>query len=87
MARRGRREGDGEPAGGAEAEDHTGDAPTVDGRQRSVGALDPAEAERLHRLAEQAVEQRWDVYESAKSLMPLRTRGRNIGSALSPDRK
>jgi pyruvate-ferredoxin/flavodoxin oxidoreductase len=56
-------------------------------RYRTLTNTDPAEAERLHRLAEQAVEQRRDVYESAKSLMPRRTRGRNIASALSPDRK
>jgi len=32
-------------------------------RYRSLTNTDPAEAERLHRLAEQAVDQRWDVYE------------------------
>ena len=32
-------------------------------RYRSLSNTDPAEAERLHRLAEQAVRQRWDVYE------------------------
>ena len=32
-------------------------------RYRSLANTDPAEAERLHGLAEQAVEQRWDVYE------------------------
>ena len=32
-------------------------------RYRSLGNSDPAEAERLHALAEQAVDQRWDVYE------------------------
>jgi pyruvate-ferredoxin/flavodoxin oxidoreductase len=32
-------------------------------RYRSLANADPAEAERLHRLAEEAVVQRWDVYE------------------------
>jgi pyruvate-ferredoxin/flavodoxin oxidoreductase len=32
-------------------------------RYRTLTNSDPAEAERLHALAEQAVEQRWDVYE------------------------
>ena len=32
-------------------------------RYRTLTNTDPAEAERLHELAEQAVEQRWDVYE------------------------
>jgi pyruvate-ferredoxin/flavodoxin oxidoreductase len=32
-------------------------------RYRSLMNSDPAEAERLHALAEQAVDQRWDVYE------------------------
>jgi pyruvate-ferredoxin/flavodoxin oxidoreductase len=32
-------------------------------RYRTLTNTDPAEAERLHALAEQAVEQRWDVYE------------------------
>jgi pyruvate-ferredoxin/flavodoxin oxidoreductase len=32
-------------------------------RYRTLTNTDPAEAERLHGLAEQAVEQRWDVYE------------------------
>jgi pyruvate-ferredoxin/flavodoxin oxidoreductase len=32
-------------------------------RYRTLSNSDPAEAERLHGLAEQAVEQRWDVYE------------------------
>ncbi len=32
-------------------------------RYRSLGKTDPAEAERLHGLAEQSVAQRWDVYE------------------------
>jgi len=32
-------------------------------RYRSLTNTDPAEAERLHGLAEQAVDQRWDVYE------------------------
>ncbi len=32
-------------------------------RYRSLASTDPAEAERLHALAEQAVDQRWDVYE------------------------
>ena len=32
-------------------------------RYRSLANTDPAEAERLHALAEQAVDQRWDVYE------------------------
>ena len=32
-------------------------------RYRTLTNTDPAEAERLHRLAEQAVDQRWDVYE------------------------
>jgi pyruvate-ferredoxin/flavodoxin oxidoreductase len=32
-------------------------------RYRSLANADPAEAERLHRLAEEAVAQRWDVYE------------------------
>ncbi len=32
-------------------------------RYRTLTNADPAEAERLHRLAEQAVDQRWDVYE------------------------
>jgi pyruvate-ferredoxin/flavodoxin oxidoreductase len=32
-------------------------------RYRTLTNSDPAEAERLHGLAEQAVEQRWDVYE------------------------
>jgi pyruvate-ferredoxin/flavodoxin oxidoreductase len=32
-------------------------------RYRSLANTDPAEAERLHGLAEQAVDQRWDVYE------------------------
>ena len=32
-------------------------------RYRMLANTDPAEAERLHGLAEQAVEQRWDVYE------------------------
>ena len=32
-------------------------------RYRTLTNTDPAEAERLHGLAEQAVDQRWDVYE------------------------
>jgi pyruvate-ferredoxin/flavodoxin oxidoreductase len=32
-------------------------------RFRSLATTDPAEAERLQELAEQAVERRWDVYE------------------------
>ena len=32
-------------------------------RYRALANLDPAEAERLHGLAEQAVAQRWEVYE------------------------
>ena len=32
-------------------------------RYRTLTNSDPAEAERLHALAEQAVDQRWDVYE------------------------
>jgi homodimeric pyruvate:ferredoxin (flavodoxin) oxidoreductase len=32
-------------------------------RYRTLSNTDPAEAERLHGLAEQAVDQRWDVYE------------------------
>ena len=32
-------------------------------RYRTLANADPAEAERLHSLAEQAVDQRWDVYE------------------------
>jgi pyruvate-ferredoxin/flavodoxin oxidoreductase len=32
-------------------------------RYRSLGKTDPAEAERLHGLAEQSVAQRWEVYE------------------------
>ncbi len=32
-------------------------------RYRTLANTDPAEAERLHGLAEQAVDQRWDVYE------------------------
>ncbi len=32
-------------------------------RYRTLTNADPAEAERLHELAEQAVDQRWDVYE------------------------
>jgi pyruvate-ferredoxin/flavodoxin oxidoreductase len=32
-------------------------------RYRTLTNTDPAEAERLHALAEQAVDQRWDVYE------------------------
>ena len=32
-------------------------------RYRSLANTDPAEAERLHGLAEEAVDQRWDVYE------------------------
>ena len=32
-------------------------------RYRSLKNTDPAEAERLHGLAEQAVDQRWDTYE------------------------
>jgi pyruvate-ferredoxin/flavodoxin oxidoreductase len=32
-------------------------------RYRALANTDPAEAERLHGLAEQAVAQRWDVYE------------------------
>jgi pyruvate-ferredoxin/flavodoxin oxidoreductase len=32
-------------------------------RYRSLANTDPAEAERLHGLAEQAVAQRWEVYE------------------------
>ena len=32
-------------------------------RYRALANTDPAEAERLHGLAEEAVAQRWDVYE------------------------
>jgi pyruvate-ferredoxin/flavodoxin oxidoreductase len=32
-------------------------------RYRSLANTNPAEAERLHGLAEQAVDQRWNVYE------------------------
>jgi pyruvate-ferredoxin/flavodoxin oxidoreductase len=32
-------------------------------RYRTLANTDPAEAERLHGLAEQAVDQRWDTYE------------------------
>ena len=32
-------------------------------RYRTLTNTDPAEAERLHALAEQAVAQRWEVYE------------------------
>ncbi len=32
-------------------------------RYRTLANTDPAEAERLHALAEEAVAQRWDVYE------------------------
>jgi pyruvate-ferredoxin/flavodoxin oxidoreductase len=32
-------------------------------RYRSLGSTDPAEAERLGALAQEAVDQRWDTYE------------------------
>ena len=32
-------------------------------RYRTLANTDPAEAERLHALAVEAVDQRWDVYE------------------------
>ena len=49
-------------------------------RYRSLANTDPAEAERLHGLAEQAVAQRWEVYEEmatrgARSLRRRRTQG------------
>ena len=50
-------------------------------RYRTLTNTDPAEAERLHGLAEQAVDQRWDVYEEmatrgAAALRRRRAQGR-----------
>ncbi len=39
-------------------------------RYRTLANTDPAEAERLHGLAEQAVDQRWDVYEEMATRGP-----------------
>jgi pyruvate-ferredoxin/flavodoxin oxidoreductase len=39
-------------------------------RYRSLTNTDPAEAERLHALAEHAVAQRWDVYEEMATRGP-----------------
>jgi pyruvate-ferredoxin/flavodoxin oxidoreductase len=47
-------------------------------RYRSLASSDPAEAERLHALAEQAVAQRWDVYEE------MATRGAQHFAAAGP---
>ena len=47
-------------------------------RYRTLTNTDPAEAERLHALAEQAVDQRWDVYEQ------MATRGAQHFAADAP---
>jgi pyruvate-ferredoxin/flavodoxin oxidoreductase len=41
-------------------------------RYRSLASSNPAEAERLHGLAEQAVAQRWEVYEEMATSRPQR---------------
>jgi hypothetical protein len=41
-------------------------------RYRTLGNTDPAEAERLAALAQQAVDQRWDTYEEMATRGPAR---------------
>ena len=41
-------------------------------RYRALGNTDPAEAERLAALAQQAVDQRWDIYEEMATHGPAR---------------
>jgi len=41
-------------------------------RYRALGNTDPAEAERLAGLAQQAVDQRWDIYEEMATHGPAR---------------
>ena len=41
-------------------------------RYRALADTDPAEAERLAELAQQAVDQRWDTYEEMASRGPAR---------------
>ena len=51
-------------------------------RYRTLANTDPAEAERLHGLAEQAVAQRWDVYEEMATRGAQRVPGRRSQGSL-----
>ena len=51
-------------------------------RYRALANTDPAEAERLHGLAEQAVAQRWDVYEEMATRGAHRVPGRRAQGSL-----